>query len=188
MLANVSDDLTASELVPRGGSWSGLVFSNPGVGYSTALTWRFSFDFEPIVRDYGDVEPGLTIEWAKVPDLTDWSRVAGLEVACTSFAEPVEASVYCFEHYRYDTVRLSVLDQDGASIRARAIISGDIDGLGIPDLMVEAWLTFEGVFVHLPEKPASVRSAAALLADYTDTDRLVGHDRGTNYVFVPAVP
>lgn len=183
---DVADDLVVSELVPTGGSWNGLLFANPAAGLSTSLTWGFSFDFEQIERDYGEVTPGLTVEWARLPEVAAWSSVAGLDLACAAFGDPVEASVYYFVHYRYDVVRLAILDQGGSRIRARATLAGDIDGLGIPELTVEAWLDFEGVIVHLPEKSAPVGLAANELAKFTSLEGLVGLDRGHNYVFAPA--
>lgn len=182
----VADDLVVSELVPIGGSWNGLLFANPAVGVRTSLTWGFSFDFEPLERDYGEATPGLTVEWARLPEVTAWSAMAGLDLACAALGDPVEASVYYFAHYRYEAVRLSILDQEGNRIRARATVAGDIDDLGIPELTAEAWLDFEGVIVHLPEKSASADLAATVLAKFTSLEGLVGLDRGANYVFTPA--
>lgn len=181
----MADDLVVSELVPSGGSWNGLLFANPAVGVSTSLTWGFSFDFEEIKRDDDEVTPRLTVEWARLPEGTAWSSVAGLDLACFPFGDPVEASLYYFVHYRYDAIRLSILDQQGSRIRASATVAGDIDDLGIPELTAEAWLDFEGLIVHLPEKPASADLAANKLATFTSVEGLASIDRGHNYAFTP---
>lgn len=182
----VADDLTQAELVPVGGSWSGLLFANPLADVATALTWSFTFDFAEIGRDYGDVAPGLTVDWAPLSGLASWRGLASANVTCATFGEPVETSVYYFEHHRYDGVEFSVLDQDGGRIRARALVWGDIDGLGIPELAVEAWLDFEGIIVQLPDQLDSLQAAARKLAQFTSVEGLEGRDQGHIYVFEPA--
>ena len=181
------DDLLVSDLVATGGRWSGLLFANPQVGAARGLTWAFTFDFAEIQREYGDVTPGLTVEWAPLPEVASWRDLAGAKVNFSTFGKPTEASVYFFEHHRYDSVEMSVLDQNRGRIRARAIVSGDIDGLGIPELVVEGWLDFEGIFVQLPARLASPQEAATELARFTSVEGLEGRDRGSSYVFLPAV-
>ncbi|TDD48736.1 hypothetical protein E1263_33055 [Kribbella antibiotica] len=181
----MAEDLALSELVPIGGTWKGLLFANPKAGVSTTLTWEFSFDFEPLEREFSSATPGLTVDWAVLPEAA-WTAMAGLELACDVFAEPVEGSFYYFEHHRYDSVRLTVLEQQETRLRVRATLGGDIDDLGLSVITVEAWLDFEGVYVHLPEKPASVELAAEELAGFTSVDGLVGEDRDFNYLFAPA--
>jgi hypothetical protein len=182
----MADDLTQSELVPIGGSWSGLLFANPMADVETALTWSFTFDFAEIERDYGDVTPGLTVDWAPLPGLASWRGLASANITCATFGEPVETSVYYFEHHRYDRVEFSVLDQDGGRLRARVLVSGDIDGLGIPELEVEAWLDFEGIIVQLPDQPGSLQASEIELARFTSVEGLEGRDQGRNHVFEPA--
>ncbi|MBO0825266.1 MAG: hypothetical protein J2P27_15660 [Actinobacteria bacterium] len=182
----MAGDLLPQELRPTGGNWGGIVFANPAAAVDPALTWSFTFDFEEITRDYGDVTPGLTVEWAALPDYTSWREFSGAELACGAFGKPVEASVYYFEHYRYDAVQLAVLEQDGGQIRAHVTVSGDLDDLGITELTAEARLNFAGIIVQLPERPTSVQEAAAELARFTSVDGLRGMDRGHNYVFVAA--
>lgn len=181
----MADDLTQSELVPIGGSWSGLLFANPLTDFAAALTWSFTFDFAEIERDYGDVTPGLTVDWAPLPGLVSWRGLAGANITCATFGEPVETSMYYFEHHRFDGVEFSVLDQDGGRILARALVSGDIDDLGIPELAVEAWLDFEGVIVQLPHQPGSLQAAATELSRFTSVEGLEGRDQGQNYLFEP---
>jgi hypothetical protein len=181
----VAEDLALSDLVPTGGTWKGLLFANPKAGIDTTLTWEFSFDFEPMDREFSSATPGLTVDWALLPEVA-WTAMAGRELACDAFAEPVEGSFYYFEHHRYSSVRLSVLEQQEARVRVRAALGGDIDDLGLSEITVEAWLDFEGIYVHLPEKPASLELAAGELAEFTSVDGLVGEDRGFNYLFTPA--
>jgi hypothetical protein len=150
-----------------------------------ALTWGFTFDFAEIDRDYGEVTPELTVAWVPLPEPASWRGLAGVSLSCATFGEPVEPSVYYFEHHRYDSVQLSVLDQDGDRIHVRTVVSGDLDGLGIPKLVVEVWLDFQGIIVQLPEEARSVQAAAVELARFTSVKGLAGQDRGRNYVFVP---
>jgi len=182
----MADDLLPHELIPTGGDWGGLVFANPAAGVQPRLTWSFTVNFQEIARDYGEVIPGLTAEWASLPDHTSWEDFAGAEFTCDAFGEPVEASIYYFEHCRYDAVQLAVLEQDGSRIRARLTVSGDLDDLGIPELTAEAWLDFAGIIVQLPEQAKSVQEAIAELARFASVDGLEGADRGHNYLFVPA--
>lgn len=180
----VPEDLAVSELVPVGGSWHGLLFGNDALGLDPFLTWGFEFEFREIERDYGGTTPGVTVEWAPL-DGRSWKHMSDAELTCDAFAGPVEASVYYFAHHRYDSVRLSILDQEGTRVRARARLAGDIDDLGIPELTVEASLSFTGVFVQLPNRPPSVEDAGAALQRFTSIDGLTGVDRGHNYAFVP---
>lgn len=185
----MADDLVLAELVPTGGNWGGLLFANPVAGVARALTWAFTFDFAELDRDYGEVTPGLTVEWVPLPGTSSWGGLAGENLTCTTFGEPVETSMYYFEHHRYDCVELSVLDQVGDRIQVRAVVSGDLDGLGVPELVVEAWLDFQGIIVQLPDDPGSVDAASAELAEFTSVAGLSGQqDRGRNYVFEPAGP
>lgn len=181
------DDLDLSELMPAGGSWGGLLFSNPVAGVAPSLTWTFTFDFAEIEREYGKVTPGLMVDWAPLPNNASWHDLGAASVTCATFGEPIEASVYFFEHYRYDHVELSLLSQDAGRIQVRAVVSGDIDGLGIPELAAEASLDFEGIIVQLAEEPLSVNAAAIELARFTSVEGLTAQARWhNNYIFVPA--
>lgn len=58
----VPEDLEVAELVPAGGSWSGVLFDNPSIGFGPALHWEFTFEFQEIRRDYGDTGCHLSID------------------------------------------------------------------------------------------------------------------------------
>jgi hypothetical protein len=170
------------ELVPQGGSWGGSLFDNPRIGLAPALTWAFEFDFGEVSRDYGDASVGLTIEWVPLPG-ADWSTMAGQAATSAAFAEPIECSAYFFEHYRYDSVTLRVLEQAGSRLRAAVEASGDLDRLGVPSWVAEQWLDFDGIYVQLSDVDTP-EEATARLAEHADVSGLVCTATGHNFRFV----
>lgn len=178
----MSESLRSDELNPVDGSWTGLLFENPATGYPLALTWTFTIDFASVSRDFGSVSPNLSIDWVPLPGST-WHSMNGREVAGKIFGEPIETSIYFFEHYRYDSVELAVIGQRTESIDIRATVAGDFDGLGIAELSIETALSFGGIYVQLDEVGTNVEAAESRLAEYTDTSRLRGHARDQNVVF-----
>jgi hypothetical protein len=182
----VSDDAPRpDELVPQGGTWSGLVFENPGIGLERALTWAFEFEFAEIERDYGDTSPGLSVAWVPLPGAS-WSAMQGQEATGDEFGEPIECSAYFFEHHRYDRVRLRVLEQQDARVRVAVSAEGDIDGLGVPRWDVEQWLDFRGIATDVSSDVRTVEDAEAMLAGFTDVDGL--RCRGSSGEFRFRVP
>jgi hypothetical protein len=169
------------ELVPRGGSWHGHLFDNPTIGLAAALTWTFEFRFEDVDRDYGTSGVSFTVDWVPLPDAS-WQSMAGHETACEVFAEPIECSAYFFQHHRYDSVRLRVLEQEEGRLRVAAEAHGDVDGMGIPSWSVEQWLDFDGIYVQLSDAP-TLEAAAARLAEHTDSAGLVGASTGHHFKF-----
>jgi hypothetical protein len=159
-----NDDLRLSELVPAGGTWSGLLFDNPTLALAPSLTYSFRFFFAEVLRDYGSSPVSLDVDWVELA-APSWQHLAGRTVRSPRFAEPAEASVYFFEHYQYETVDLDVLEQRGTSLHVTVTVSGDLQGLGLPSLAGDDWLTFTGFDVSL--------SAPADLADFTDVTGLV---------------
>lgn len=144
-----------------------LLFDNPRLGVPPTLSWSFSFAFAGVERDYGDSPVSVDIDWVYLP--TDsWRTMAGLTAQTAQFAEPAEASVYFFQHHRYERVDLHILEQRGTEIHASAVLFGDIDGLGIETLTVTGWLTFAGIAVQL-NAAASPEAALRHLQDFTDT-------------------
>ena len=106
-----------------------------------------------------------------------------------TFAHPVEGSVYYFgQGHRFDTSIVFVREQDGSRIRVEAEVSGDIDGLGLDQISVEAWLSFGGIYVQPNTRPRSVEAARRLLEEFTDTSGLVGIERNANYWFKIEAP
>ena len=108
-----------------------------------------------------------------------WRNLKGLHVSCDRFAEPVETSVYFFEHCRFDSVDLAIPEQDGNSIHVVGSIAGDIDGLGIDRLEFGQWLEFGGdsVNLHAPA-PTTAAGAETRLADFLDDRGLVPQEGG----------
>ena len=178
----MSELLRADELSPIGGSWTGHLFENPAVSYQRALTWSFTIDFASVDRDFGSVSPSLTIDWAPLPNPT-WHSISGHRIAGEMFGEPIETSIYFFEHNRYDRVELTVIGQQTDSIDINANVAGDIDGLGIAELSIETTLSFGGIYVQLDEVGTNVEAAESRLAQFTDIAGLRGGARGRNVVF-----
>ena len=185
----MSDDterpLVAGDLVPTGGSWSGLLFDNPAIGLPAQLTWTFNFNFTEVDLGYGPSAANMTVDWVPLPG-ANWRSLAGRTVSAAVFAEPVETSIYFFAHHRYDEAHLEVLAQRGPDLEVEATVKGDVDGLGLETVDVRAALAFEGIRVHLSDTPASPAEAASRLAEFTDISGLVATgDRG-RFLFAPA--
>lgn len=181
----VPDAPHRDELVPIGGTWSGLLYENLQTGCDLRLTWTFTFDYEPVRREYGTTEPSLSIDWVPFGE-SNWRSLAGNEMNTKRFAEPIESSVYFFEHYRYDATDIRVVEQEAADVRVSASVRGDIDGLGLGSLYVDQRLRFRGIYVQPSLLPDSTEAAEALLSRFTDTAGLVGVRRQHSYAFEPS--
>lgn len=171
-----ADDLRAGDLVPRGGSWGGILFNNPHVGLPIGLTWTFDFEFEAVEREYGDTPVSATVDFVPLPD-AQWQQMAPRQIASRTFAEPVESSVYFFMHHRFDSVELDLLEQRGALLHVSGVLSGDLDGLGLDEIRVDTWLEFSGIITALSE-PVSAEEASNLLGGFTDLSGLQPTARG----------
>lgn len=181
----MTDELRAADFRPIGGSWSGLLFNNPGIRLPTRLTWSFDFNFAPIELDGEEASLGVTVEWAELPRVAAWTAMAGTDFSSESFGESAEASIYCFMHHRFDRVQLRFLEQTGTDLHVQADLSGDLDGLGIPNLSFAAWLRFTGIFVQVEPRPQSVVDAAASLSAWTSVQGLDGKHSGNTFSFAP---
>lgn len=168
------DSPAPEELTPTGGSWSGLLFDNPTIDLKPQLTWTFEVAFQDIVRDYGITPVALTIDWVPL-SISSWREMTGAKASSTTFADPIEGSVYFFEHHRYDLAGLAVVEQRTEAIRLTAEVEGDIDGLGVPGISVDEWLRFEGITVQLSGVD-SIQAASNELASFTDVGALVGEE------------
>jgi hypothetical protein len=153
-----------------GGEWSGQLYENPSLRFGPSLTWCFTFAFEDVVRGDEESPLSLTVEWVPAP-AENWRRFAGQRVTCDGFGDPVEASVYYYLHHRFDTVALDLIEQRGHALRAVTTVSGDLDGLGVDPVRVDAWLSFTGIFVSLPDA-TTPEAALARLGEFTDASRL----------------
>jgi hypothetical protein len=170
-----SDALRSSELVPAGGgTWSGLLFDNPVLGLAPSLTYSFLFPYAEVLRDHGSSPVSLEVDWVELA-APSWRDMAGRTVRSPRFAEPAEASVYFFQHHQYETVDLTVLEQRGAAIHVAVTVSGDLQGLGLPSLAADDWLTFTGFEVSL----SAAAAASTRLAEFTDVTGLTGTDGTT---------
>ena len=178
------DGLEQSELNSTAGTWSGRLFENRDTGFPLSLVWAFTFDAAEVERDFGRVSPSVGVDWVSLPG-ANWSAMAGRRASASVFAEPIEASVYFFEHHRYESTDLRIHEQAGTRLRATANLSGDLDGLGLDRVSVEARLDFDGIYVQPETKPSSVEEARDLLAGFTNPIGLSGVDRSHNYLFGP---
>ena len=169
----MDDGLSVNELVPRGGSWSGLLFDNPTLHLEPQLTWTFTFDFEDVERTYGSTAVSLSIDWVPLPRCS-WHQMVGQVASASVFGERIESSAYFFEHYRYDAVDLQVVEQRRHELRVVAAVRGDVDRLGIDAFEVDEWLRFHGIAVQLSDVPPTMAVAEHRLEQFTDIGGLVG--------------
>lgn len=173
-------------MTPTGGTWGGLLFENANTGYPLALSYTFTFDFAEVSRDYGSVSPNLVIDWIPAGDAT-WHEMTGQHFSGSTFGDPVEASVYFFEHHRYECADMTVVGQEGSDLAVRARIAGDIDGLGLADIRVEETLTFQGLIVHTEGVGTDIAAARKLIGRFTDITGLQPQAARHNVVFVPSL-
>lgn len=171
--------MTPEQLVTTGGTWSGLLLED---GDDARLTWTFTFDFEPVDADL----PSLVVDSVPI-SRARWRDMVRRSAASEAFGQPIEASLFVGSHHRYDRAAIEVLNQRGSEIHARARLAGDLDGLGIERVDVDAWLEFEGITVQLDDDTTNVEVARARLAELTEVDGLVGEWKGWNFVFRPGV-
>jgi hypothetical protein len=177
-------EVAANELIALGGTWNGVLFENPATGYPLALTWSCSIDFAPLERPYGSTEPGISIDW--LPARTaEWRRLAGLSFTGTTFADPIESSIYVFAHHRYDAVDLVVGRQVDQAIDVSVSLRGDIDGLGLPEVAVRSTVAFGGIFVQCSESGTDPDAAARVLSRFCSLDGLEPRTQPHNVVFEP---
>lgn len=175
-------DLRTDELRPVGGSWHGLLFENPVSGYPLALSWTFSIEFVEVDRDYGSVSPSLSIDW--VPSAaSSWNEMAGQSFSGRSFADPIETSLYFFEHYRFDHVDLAIESQTLDELTVHAAARGDIDALGLAEVSARSTLSFAGIYVQTEATGVDTAAATALLARFVDVEGLQPTSRGHNVIF-----
>jgi len=127
------EDLDASELKVSGGTWNGLLFENATIGYPLSLSWTFTIEFASLHRDYGEVDPSLTVDWVPAGE-SRWNAMTGHRYTCNTFAGPIEPSFYYFDHFRFERGDVVVEEQVGGELRVDAAIGGDLDGLGLAEI------------------------------------------------------
>lgn len=180
----IDESLSHNELVLTGGHWGGLLLDNPRTGLPLSLTWGFTFDFEPVVRDFGKSRPGLTVDRVPLAGRS-WTQMAGAAVNGLVFGNPMEASVYFFEHHRFDEASVRITDQHGPDVRTAVGLRGDVDGLGLDFVAVDAWLAFSGIIVASSHEPRTAKQARRLLERFMDTTGLISADRQRGFRFIP---
>ncbi|MFN0027079.1 MAG: hypothetical protein ACKV2O_07835 [Acidimicrobiales bacterium] len=156
------DGISHDEFQLVGGSWGGL-----------------------LSRGFGSSAVSLTVDWIPL-ERASWGAMAGRRASGSSFADPIEASVYFFDHHRFNAATVEVAAQDQGRLYVKVSVSGDLDRLGLDWLAVEEWLEFGGVIVQPETKPNTADAARGLLAQFSNPTGLVGEDRGHNYRFRPA--
>jgi hypothetical protein len=171
------DELSVDELVlAEGGQWSGLLFQSRAAGASPALTWGFEFRYGDVERDFGTSPVNIQVDWLPLP-VANWREMAGQSIDSLAFAEPGEASLYWFQHHRFEAIYLRILEQRDADLHVQARTSGDLDRLGIDTVSVDAWVAFAGITVSLPDI-SDAGAALGRLQQFTDTSGLT-HVPGT---------
>jgi hypothetical protein len=182
----VGDELRLDQIRPVGGVWAGLLFENPQTGYAPALTWSFEIECAEIDSDGDGTSVGVTVEWLPLPG-AEWRRMVGLVGGGEEFGEPVESSVYFFEHHCYERALVEVLDQEGERIRVRLTLAGDLDGLGPSEITCEQWLDFDGLRVLQRETESAVE-ATARLAAVTSVEGLAASAEAAAHGYLRLVP
>ena len=177
-------DLRSDELRPAGGTWSGLLFENSRSSSPLTMSWSFTLDFEVVERDYGSASPSLSIEWVPAGS-SSWRSMAGQSFHGRTFGDPIEVSLYFFEHHRLDRVDLTIVDQSSDLVTVVAVAGGDLDGLGLSEVSARASLRFTGIHVQTESTGGDTDAASALLAGFADLDGLRPRSRGRNVVFEP---
>lgn len=180
------DHLKVEELTPSGGNWSGVLFENARSGFPLSLTWSFQFTFAPVSRDFGHTDPNLMLDWVAFPGAS-WRRMAGQRASESGYSAMIGSSMYFFDHHRFDSSGVVVVEQDGTRILARADLAGDVDELGLAAVSASSWLEFDGIYVQPESRPVSVEAARELLERFTETDGLHGTESSHNFVFRPEI-
>jgi hypothetical protein len=183
----VVEDLDAADLVPDGGSWGAVLFDNPRIGLPPSLYWWVTFRYLDIGREWGETSCQLDAEWI-VLGPTDWRAMTPTAVSYPTFGAPAEASLYYFDHHRFESLAVVVGEQRGHRLFVRIDLAGDLDGLGLPALRAEAWLDFEALVVAVSDRPPTVDAARSLLGAYTSVEALTGREERGNYRFTPDRP
>jgi hypothetical protein len=129
LMTRGADGIDPEEILLVGGSWEGLLFENPSTGLPLLLSWTFTFEFADVARGFGTSPLSLTVDWVRLGGST-WEAMVGQSASGSSFGDPIEASVYFFEHHRFDAAEVEVTAQDGDRLYVMASVRGDIDGLG----------------------------------------------------------
>jgi hypothetical protein len=160
------------------------LFEHRSTNFPLSLSWEFTFEFAEITRSFGTSPLSLTVDWVSLGGAA-WQAMSGHR-ASGSFGDPMEASIYFFDHHRFDTAAVEVTAQDMGRLYVKVTVSDDVDGLGLDSLSAEGWLTFDGVRVQPETKPNTVDAARHLLAQFTDESGMFGEDCGHNYHFRPA--
>lgn len=162
-----NDKLFIDEIHPISGSyWYGNLFENEGLGYGPELTWSLFIECRPVERSCGEMPVAIVVDWIPL-NVPSWRDIAGTRAECTEFGEPIEASVYFFDHRPYERVRVQALHQTGTTVRFSVELAGDEHGIGIDPLCVTADAEFHGIAVRLARQyePAEFTDLAGLTFD-----------------------
>jgi len=127
----------------------------------------FSFPYRDAERDYGHTPVTLDLEWIPLT-APSWQALVGLDAHSRTFGEAGEASLYFFEHHRYDKVDLHILEQHDEMVHVQVSVTGDIDHLRIESITADAWLRFDSITVALSDARTG-EAAWSRLREFTDT-------------------
>jgi hypothetical protein len=104
--------------------------------------------------------------------VSSWESLTPRSAAGRRFADPAEASVYFYEHHRFDGFELMLQEQRGSALLAALTLHDDLDGLGLEPASVSAWLRFTGFRVQLSDA-STPSDALERLGSQTVTEGLV---------------
>lgn len=182
--SEVDAPLRAEEVLARGGTYSGLLFDNPSIGLTPSLT-SFDFDCNEVERADDRSPVGVTVEWLPM-QASSWASLAPHRASGRAFGKAAEASVYFYEHHRFDAFELVLQEQRGSTALATPTLRGDLDGLGLDPVRVSALLRFTGFTVYLSDVNSSAE-ALERLATFTLVDGLALRERRSSgaYQFEP---
>jgi hypothetical protein len=149
-----ADGIDPVEILLVGGSWRGLLFENRSTNFPLSMSWGFTFEFAEITRSFGTSPLSLTVDWVSLGGAA-WQAMSGHR-ASGSFGDPMEASIYFFDHHRFDTAAVEVTAQDMGRLYVRATVSDDVDGLGLDSCLLRGGL--RSTECEFSRKPSRTRS------------------------------
>lgn len=178
----MSDELEPAELIPDGGEWGAYLFENRETGVPLQLAWWFNVGFQVVSRPYGLTRPNLQVDWVSL-ETPSWQQLEGTKLRSDRFGQPIETSLYFFEHHRYSDLALDVLEQESTIIEISVTAWGDLDRAGPSRIEVRSNLEFTGI--NASAELGSAATVARRLSDFTDVSNLHQARAGDKFVFRP---
>lgn len=154
---------------------------SPAIARLQGVEWWFGLDWgEQVIRD--EASPvNAEISSVVLPRCGWMSMPVPFEAVCSSYGEPITASLYCLEHLAFDTVRLQVVEQRGRDLHLVGFLADVIEEAAYDEAVevtIDSWCSFDRIELHLGEEP-DPDAAMARLERVTDASglELVGTGR-----------